>query len=105
MVDLNLARELLFADCDERTSDAAINRLGPQARYPYSAPLSLAEFPTVPCTSVICSEDQLVRPEWLKRVARDRLGADITDLPGSHSPFRSRPSALADVVLRLADGN
>ena len=105
MVDLNLARELLFADCDEPTSQAAVTGLRPQARYPYSAPFSLAEFPTVACTSVICSEDQLVRPEWSRRVARDRLGADIAELPGSHSPFLSRPSALADVVLRLADGN
>jgi pimeloyl-ACP methyl ester carboxylesterase len=102
-VDLELAREVLFADCDESTSEAAVNRLGPQARYPYSAPFSLAEFPAVACTSVMCSEDQLVRPEWSRRIARDRLGADLVELPGSHSPFLSRPSALADVLLRLAD--
>ena len=104
-VDLKLARELLFADCDEPTAEAAVNRLGPQARYPYSAPFSLAEFPTVACTSVICSEDQIVRPEWSRRIARDRLGADIKELPGSHSPFLSRPSAVADVLLRVADEN
>jgi len=104
-VDLNLAREVLFADCDESTSEAAINRLGPQARHPYSQPFSLAGFPAVACTSVICSEDQLVRPEWSRRIARDRLGADVKELPGSHSPFMSRPSTLADVLLRIADGN
>jgi len=102
-VDLKLARELLFADCDESTSEAVVNRLGPQSRYPYSAPFSLAEFPAVACTSVICSEDQFVSPEWQKRVARDRLGADIVELPGSHSPFVSRPSALAEVLLHLAE--
>lgn len=102
-VDLNLARELLFADCDEPTAEAAVNRLGPQARYPYSVPFSLAKFPAVACTSVICSEDQIVRPEWSKRIARDRLGADIIELPGGHSPFLSRPSTLADVLLRLAE--
>jgi pimeloyl-ACP methyl ester carboxylesterase len=102
-VDLELARELLFADCDESTSEAAVNRLGPQARYPYSAPFSLAEFPSVSCTYVVCNDHQLVGPEWSKRIARDRLGADLIELPGSHSPFLSRPSALADVLLRLAD--
>jgi len=104
-VDLKLARELLFADCDEPTSEAAVTRLGPQARYPYSAPFSLAEFPTVAATSVICSEDQIVRPEWSRRIARDRLGANIKELAGSHSPFLSRPSAVADVLLRVADEN
>ena len=102
-VDLKLARQLLFADCDESTSEAAVNRLGPQARYPYSAPFSLAEFPPVCCTYVVCSDDQFVNPEWSRRIARDRLGADLIELPGSHSPFLSRPSALADVLLHLAE--
>jgi pimeloyl-ACP methyl ester carboxylesterase len=102
-VDLKLAREVLFADYDESTSEAAVNRLGPRARYPYSVPFSLAEFPEVACTSVICREDQLVRPEWSRRITRDRLGADLVELPGSHSPFLSRPSALADVLLHLAE--
>jgi hypothetical protein len=45
----------------------------------------------------------VVNPDWSKRIARDRLGADIVELPGSHSPFLSQPSALADVLLRLAE--
>ena len=102
-VDLKLARALLFADCDEPTAMAALNRLGPQTRYPSTVPFPLAEFPSVRCTSVVCSDDQFVYPDWLRRVARDRLGADIIELPGSHSPFLSRPSALADVLLHLAE--
>jgi pimeloyl-ACP methyl ester carboxylesterase len=101
-VDLKLAREVLFADCDETLSETATNRLGLQARYPYSLRFPLAEFPSVPCTYIVCSDDQLVSPDWSKQVARDRLGADITELPGSHSPFLSRPSALADVLLDIA---
>jgi hypothetical protein len=44
----------------------------------------------------------MVPCEWGKRVARDRFGADLIELPGSHSPFQSRPQALADVLLRIA---
>jgi len=102
-VDLKLACELIFADCDESTSEAAVNRLRPQSRSPFSAPFSLAQFPAVACTSVICGEDQYVSPEWSRRVARDRLGMDLVELPGGHSPFLSRPSALADVLLHLAE--
>jgi pimeloyl-ACP methyl ester carboxylesterase len=102
-VDPDCARVLLFADCDEPTVEAAFNHLRPQASYPSTLPFSLSEFPTVSCTSVICSDDRMIDPDWSKRIARDRLGADVIELPGSHSPFLSRPSALADVLLRLAD--
>jgi pimeloyl-ACP methyl ester carboxylesterase len=101
-VDLEVARALLFADCYEPVAEAALNRLRPQATYPYTVPCSLSEFPAVSCTSVVCSEDQIFGPEWSKRTARDRLGAELIELPGSHSPFLSRPKALADVLLRLA---
>jgi hypothetical protein len=102
-VDLDLARTLLYADCDEPTAEAAVNRLRPEGRYNLTVPSPLAEFPPVGCTYVICVEDQMVGPAWSKRVARDKLGAKVIELPGSHSPFLSRPSALADVLLHLAD--
>jgi pimeloyl-ACP methyl ester carboxylesterase len=101
-VDRTLARELMYADCDDATVDAAIDRLRPHSPYANALPCSLTEFPAVPCTSVICSGDQLIRREWAKRVARDRLGAEIVELPGSHSPFLSRPQALAEVLLTRA---
>jgi hypothetical protein len=45
-VDLELARALLCADCDEPTAQAALNRLRSQARYPATMPFPLSEFPT-----------------------------------------------------------
>ena len=100
-VDLELARAIFCADCDEPTANATLNRLRPQARYPSTVPFPLTEFPAVSCTSVVCTDDQFVGPDWSRRVARDRLGAELIELPGSHSPFLSRPSALADVLLRV----
>jgi hypothetical protein len=43
--------------------------------------------------------------EWSRRVAHERLGADIVELPGGHCPMLSRPAALADVLLQIADAN
>jgi hypothetical protein len=52
---------------------------------------------------VICTEDRVVNVEWQHRTARERLlGADVVELPGSHSPFLSRPAVLADVLHGLA---
>ncbi|HUH67895.1 MAG TPA: alpha/beta hydrolase [Mycobacterium sp.] len=104
-VDLELTRALLYADCDESTVAAALARLRPQAHFPLGSPFPLAEFPAVSCTSVICSDDRMVNPDWSKRVARDRLDAELIELPGSHSPLLSRPSALADVLMGLAETN
>jgi hypothetical protein len=93
----------MYADCDERSANAAIAQLRRQSAYATTLPCSLAEFPDVGCTSVICGGDQLLGHEWATRVAVDRLGADLIELPGSHSPFLSRPSAVADVLLRLVE--
>ena len=39
--------------------------------------------------------------DWARTVARDRLGATLVELPGSHSPFLSRPADLAEILLAL----
>ncbi len=101
-VDLDIAREVFYADCGQSVADAAWSRLRPHALHPSRVPFSLSEFPSVPTTSVVCSEDLVVEPEWSRRVARDRLNAEVIELPGSHSPFYSRPAVLADVLLGLA---
>jgi hypothetical protein len=51
----------------------------------------------------VCSDDQILRPQWSRWTARERLGADLIELPGDHSPFYSRPSVLADVLLGLVN--
>lgn len=101
-IDKRIAREIMYADCDEETAEAAIRRLRPHSTSPNESPFSLTEFPAVPCTSVVCTDDQLLRISWTRRAAA-RLGGDVVELPGSHSPFLSRPQALADVLLRVAD--
>jgi pimeloyl-ACP methyl ester carboxylesterase len=102
-VDLDLARELICADCEDSVAEAAINRLRPQSSYPNVLPFSLPEFPSASSTYVVCADDRFVDPRWSKRIARDRLGAHLVELPGSHSPLLSRPQALADVLCRVAE--
>jgi len=100
--DVDLACAMFYGDCDEQTTKAAIDRLQPQSAYPAILPSSLTEFPPVPTTYVVCSEDQILRPEWSRQTARERLGADLIELPGDHSPFYSRTEVLAEVLLGLA---
>jgi pimeloyl-ACP methyl ester carboxylesterase len=97
--DEAITREVFFADCDAGVARGAFQRLRPQSRSPYSEPFPLAALPVAPRTYVVCTEDAIVNPDWSRRVARDRLDAELVELPGSHSPFLSRPAELAALLL------
>jgi Alpha/beta hydrolase family len=97
-VDEEVARHTFFADCDERDARAAFARLRPQSTAPYDVPCPIDALPAAPRTYVLCTEDRIVNPDWSRRVATGRLDAELVELPGSHSPFLSRPAALADVL-------
>lgn len=100
-VDRDLARELLFSDCDEPTVAAAFGRLSGQANHPLRQPAADAEPPAVPTTYLVCTEDRMLDPSWSRRVAERRLGVRAVELAGGHSPFYSRPEALAAVLVGL----
>ncbi len=100
-VDQELAHFHLFGDCDDVTASAAFERMCPQATHPYRLPCSLPALPTVDSTYVVCTEDRIVNPHWARRSARERLQADLVELPGSHSPFLSRPRELAELLHGL----
>jgi pimeloyl-ACP methyl ester carboxylesterase len=100
-VDREVATRVLFGDCDDATAAAAFARLRPQGTDAYGAPYPLAALPSVESTYVMCTEDRLVNPDWSRQVACTRLGADLVELPGSHSPFLSRPRELAQVLNGL----
>jgi pimeloyl-ACP methyl ester carboxylesterase len=101
-VDEELARAHLFGDCDDDTARSAIGRLSPQATYPYRLPFSLSVHPDVDTTYVLGTEDRIVNADWARRVAPERVGADVIELPSSHSPFLARPRELAEVLHGLA---
>lgn len=100
-VDFDLAREIFYPDCDADVVAAAIPRLRVQARSPLTERCTFDRLPSVPVTYVVCAEDRMVDPAWSRRVATGRLGAELVELPGGHSPFYSRPAALADALHQL----
>jgi pimeloyl-ACP methyl ester carboxylesterase len=96
--DERAARRVFFADCDEQVAHAAFVRMRRQARRPYAEPCPIDAYPPAPRTYVICREDAIVNPERSRKVARERLDAELVELPGSHSPFLSRPDELAGLL-------
>ena len=100
-VDFDLARSIFYPDCDEEAVQAAIPRLRVQAQSPMVQRCMFDRLPRVPATYIVCAEDRMIDPDWSRRVATELLGADLVELPGGHSPFYSRPSALVDALHQL----
>jgi pimeloyl-ACP methyl ester carboxylesterase len=48
---------------------------------------------------MVCTADRVIQPAWSLRVATDRLGARLIELPGGHCPHVSRPALLADTLI------
>ncbi len=100
-IDVDVARSIFYPDCDDDIVESAIARLRVQAREPMAQRCTFDRLPSTPATYVVCAEDRMIDPGWSRRVATERLGAELVELPGGHSPFYSRPAALADALHRL----
>ena len=95
---------MFFDDCDDEVAAWAVSQLRPQGSRPFTEPSPLPDWPDVPSEVVLTDDDRAVSSSWAVGAASGWLGHEPLMLPGSHSPFLSRPAALADVLVELADG-
>lgn len=95
------ARRLFYHDVDEAIARKAWRRLRRQSLRCLEPLYPISAWPDVPSTYILMCDDRSVSPEWSRRYARDVLGADVIELPGSHSPFYSRPRELVEVLTSL----
>jgi hypothetical protein len=93
------AVDAFFHDCPDQMARAAARRLRTQAWRISNEVTPLREWPDVRCRYILATSDRAIRPDWSRAAARRRLGVDAIEIPGSHSPFLSRPSFLAEVLL------
>jgi SAM-dependent methyltransferase len=78
-----------------------------------ASPWPLEAMPDVPIHFVLCTEDRLFPPDFLRRVVAERLGIVPDEIAAGHCVALSRPRELADILegytkglrprLRLAD--
>jgi pimeloyl-ACP methyl ester carboxylesterase len=96
-------RDRFFNTCSPADADWAMARLRRQALKPFTEITPLRQWPSVPSAYLLCTEDHACNPDWARRAARERLGVEPVELPGSdHSPFLNRPAQLADLLVSLA---
>ncbi|WP_026146008.1 alpha/beta fold hydrolase [Nocardioides sp. Iso805N] len=101
VVPETVAREVFYADCAEPGIVRALDRLVPSAPAAFLEPCPIAAWPSVESSYVLMTEDRAVDPAWSRRVCVERLGIAPIELPGSHSPFLSRPDELVKVLVGL----
>jgi pimeloyl-ACP methyl ester carboxylesterase len=97
-----VAATFLYHDCDDATLEWALSTrrlflpLGV-----YGERLSLA--PEIPSTYVVAAQDRTIRPEWQRRMARERLGVEPIESPTGHCPNVSQPDRLAEILVEVAE--
>lgn len=91
-----------FPDVDDETAAWAAAQLKPQSTTPHEHINDPVSPPSAPCASIVCTDDRVATAAWGRWAARERLlDAPVVELPGSHSPFLSRPADLADALVEL----
>jgi pimeloyl-ACP methyl ester carboxylesterase len=71
-----------------------------QSGRPFEEPWPLSRWPAVPTRVLAGRDDRLFPLEFQRKVAAERLGLEIDEIPGGHCVALSRPVELAD---RLED--
>jgi pimeloyl-ACP methyl ester carboxylesterase len=99
------AREVFYHDVDPHLAEQAIAHLRPQFWTHAQERFVLNAWPALPMSSIVCTGDRAVNPDWSRRVARNRLGIDPIDFPSGHSPFLSHPEALARLLVEIAEAS
>jgi pimeloyl-ACP methyl ester carboxylesterase len=101
-VDVTDLDTLFFHDVpaefvDVMRSDPESAEEGPAV---FAQPWPLAAWPDVPTTVLAGRDDRLFPLAFQRRVARQRLGLEVGELPGGHLLALSHPVALADRIVR-----
>jgi pimeloyl-ACP methyl ester carboxylesterase len=100
--DQQAATNAFYYDCEPEIAAWAFQRLRPQnSASLWEDPYPLTEWPKAEWKVIACCDDRVVTRAWSRHMARSRIGTDLIELPGGHSPFAARPRELADTSLSL----
>lgn len=84
---------------EELTAYAMSQGEPPQADKPFGEPWPLRAWPDVPTHVLAGRDDRLFPLAFQQRVAKQRLGVTVDDMPGGHLSALSQPVVLADRLV------
>jgi pimeloyl-ACP methyl ester carboxylesterase len=100
-IDPDLAARLFYPDIDPVDAVRWAGELRP-GNTGGAMIVERAAWRTVPSTYVVCADDPIVLPDSQRAIAV-RIGAEVVEIAGDHSPMVARPVELADILCALLD--
>jgi len=99
--DAAVAARFLYHDCDQKTLEWALTtrRLFLPVAV-FNERISLND--ELPSTYIVATDDRTIRPDWQRRMARERLGIEPIEISAGHCPNVSQPGLLAELLLGAA---
>jgi pimeloyl-ACP methyl ester carboxylesterase len=95
--------DAFFHDVPDDVKAEATKEEPPQSATPLGEPWPLERWPDVPTRFVQGRDDRLFPLAFQRRVARERLGIEVDEVPGGHLVALSRPVELVDTLVALAE--
>lgn len=99
--DSSVAINFLYHDCDQATIDWALTTCRlfvPMAVYNQRIVLD----DDIPSNYIVASKDRTIRPDWQRRMARERLRVEPLEIAMGHLPHVSAPERLAELLDHIA---
>lgn len=96
--------DVFYHDVPQDLAAADIER-GEGREYFPEEPWPLAAWPEVPTRFLLCRDDRLFPPAFLRKVVRERLGVEPDEIDGGHCVMLSRPDELAQKLDAFAGGS
>ena len=93
---------LFYQDVPPELASEALKRGREQSEARMGEPSPLKSWPDVLTRVLLCRHDRLFPADFIRRVARERLGITPDEIDGGHTPALSRPKELADRLQAYA---
>lgn len=101
-VDPEQAIAVFYPDADPVAAATFADHLRPDHVGGPDAVIELAAWRVKPTTYIVCAGDRILVPSSQRELAA-RVGGDVRELPGDHSPFLARPVELAEILTTICD--
>lgn len=95
--------DLVYHDVPPALAEQARRHTRDQSGTPGRDPWPLDSWPSVPTRFVLCTRDRFFPPEFMRRVAADRLGVVPTEIAAGHAVALSHPEELASLLTSYAE--
>ena len=91
-----------YHDVPRALAEEALSKERSESHTAYHSPWPLDAWPAVPTRFVLCTEDRFFPPEFMRRIAAERLGITPDEIAAGHCVALSHPKELADILVGFA---